>query len=158
MGGKVCSRWKGKTLMGVVNKLLKTKSLLTSLSNVLPYQVNFPTNNFNFHWRWRWWDWIQAIFLNLFYFTHLFIQNFSPFGHPIRIYHSNNLFVHENYFELATICCINESFLAWKTLIGSQKRNKWVVGLINTVFSRIVSADSILFWGWKMCFRIMAIF
>ena len=21
------------------------------------------------HWRWRWWDWIQTIFLNLFYFT-----------------------------------------------------------------------------------------
>ena len=37
MGGKVCSRCKGKTLLGVVNKLLKTKSLLASLSNVLPY-------------------------------------------------------------------------------------------------------------------------
>ena len=32
-------------------------------------QVNFPANNLNFYWRWRWWDWIQAIFLNLFYFT-----------------------------------------------------------------------------------------
>ena len=32
-------------------------------------QVNFPANNLNFHWRWRWWNWIQAIFLNLFYFT-----------------------------------------------------------------------------------------
>ena len=32
-------------------------------------QVNFPANNLNFHWRWRWWDWIQAIFLNLFYFN-----------------------------------------------------------------------------------------
>ena len=32
-------------------------------------QVNFPDNNLNFHWRWRWWDWIQAIFLKLFYFT-----------------------------------------------------------------------------------------
>ena len=32
MGGKVCSRRKGKTLLGVVNKLLKTKSLLTSPS------------------------------------------------------------------------------------------------------------------------------
>ena len=35
MGGKVCS--KGKTLLGIVNKLLKAKSLLTSPSNVLPY-------------------------------------------------------------------------------------------------------------------------
>ena len=36
-GGKVCLRCKGKTLLGVVNKLLKTKSLLTSPTNVLPY-------------------------------------------------------------------------------------------------------------------------
>ena len=29
-------------------------------------QVNFPTNHLYFHW--RWWDWIQAIYLNIFYF------------------------------------------------------------------------------------------
>ena len=39
MGGKVCLRCKGKTLLGVVNKLLKTKSLLTSPSNVQPYYI-----------------------------------------------------------------------------------------------------------------------
>ena len=39
MGGKVCLRCKGKTLLGVVNKLLKTKSLLTSPSNVLPLHL-----------------------------------------------------------------------------------------------------------------------
>ena len=39
MGGKVCLRFKGKTLLGLVNKLLKTKSLLTSPSNVLPYYL-----------------------------------------------------------------------------------------------------------------------
>ena len=37
MGGKVCLMCEGKTLLGIVNKLLKTKSLLTSPSNVLPY-------------------------------------------------------------------------------------------------------------------------
>ena len=37
MAGKVCLRWKGKTLMGIVTKLLKRKSLLTSPSNVLSY-------------------------------------------------------------------------------------------------------------------------
>ena len=31
-------------------------------------QVNFPANNLIFHW--RWWDWIQAIFLDLFYFKY----------------------------------------------------------------------------------------
>ena len=36
MSGKVCLRCKSKTLLGIVNKLLKTKSLLTSPSNVLP--------------------------------------------------------------------------------------------------------------------------
>ena len=39
MGRKVCLRCKGKTLLGVVNKLLNTKSLLTSPSNVLPYYL-----------------------------------------------------------------------------------------------------------------------
>ena len=29
----------------------------------------FPVNNLIFHWRWSWWDQIQAIFLNLFYFS-----------------------------------------------------------------------------------------
>ena len=37
MDGKICLRCKGKTLLGVDNKLLKTKTLLTSPSTVLPY-------------------------------------------------------------------------------------------------------------------------
>ena len=36
MCGKVWLRCKGKTLLGVVDKFLKTKSLLTSPYNVLP--------------------------------------------------------------------------------------------------------------------------
>jgi hypothetical protein len=39
MGGKVCLRCEGKTLLGIVNKLLKAKSLSTSPSNVLPYYL-----------------------------------------------------------------------------------------------------------------------
>ena len=44
MGGKVCLRCKGKTLLGIVNKLLKTKNLLTSPRNVLPLHLKqtFP--------------------------------------------------------------------------------------------------------------------
>ena len=38
-GGKVCLKCKCKTLLGVVDKLLKTKFLLTSPSNVLPYYL-----------------------------------------------------------------------------------------------------------------------
>ena len=46
MGGKVCLRCEGKTLPGVVNKFLKTKSLLTSPNNVLPYYVAGSKNYF----------------------------------------------------------------------------------------------------------------
>jgi len=55
IGGKVNFKGKGKTLLGAVNKILKTKSFLTSPSNVLPYypQANFPFNDFNFHRRQR---------------------------------------------------------------------------------------------------------
>ena len=63
MGGKVCLRCKGKTLLGVVNKKFID---ITQQCFVLLSQVNFPANNLNFHW--RWWDRIQATFWNLFYF------------------------------------------------------------------------------------------
>ena len=49
MGGKVCLRHKGKTLLGVVNKLFVFKSLLTTLSNVFPLhfkQVFLPIFEF----------------------------------------------------------------------------------------------------------------
>ena len=36
---KVCMKCKDKTLLGVVNKLLKTKKMFTSPSNVFPYYL-----------------------------------------------------------------------------------------------------------------------
>ena len=39
MGGKFCLRFKGKTLLGIVNKLYTIKSLLTTLNNVLPLHL-----------------------------------------------------------------------------------------------------------------------
>ena len=62
MGGKVCLRVKVKTLLGIVNKLVVFKSLLTTPSNVLPLHLKqtFLANNLNFHW--RWWNQIQATF------------------------------------------------------------------------------------------------
>ena len=49
IGGKICLRCKCETLLGVVNKLLKTKSLLMTPCNVLPVmsQANFPDHNLN---------------------------------------------------------------------------------------------------------------
>ena len=70
MGGKTCWRCKCKTLLGIVNKLLKTKCVLTSPSKVFPSEI----------FCWRWWDPIQAIFLNLFYFwkkLHLALGNLA---------------------------------------------------------------------------------
>ena len=51
MGGKVCLRCKGKTLLGVVNKLLKTKKILDITQQCLALlpKVIFPVNNLNFH-------------------------------------------------------------------------------------------------------------
>ena len=56
MGGKVCC-------------FLYSKVCWQHPAMVCLY--TFPAHNSNFHWRWRWWDWIQAIFLNLFYFTYV---------------------------------------------------------------------------------------
>ena len=50
MGGKVCLRCKGKALLGVVKKVLKTKMFVEipqQCSALLP-EVNFPAINLNF--------------------------------------------------------------------------------------------------------------
>ena len=47
MGGKVCLRCKGKTLLGIVNKLFVFKSLLKTSSNVLPLHLSRPWFEFS---------------------------------------------------------------------------------------------------------------
>ena len=50
MGGKVCLRCKGKTLLGAVNKLMKNKKFVDipqQCFSLLP-QLSFP-DNLNFH-------------------------------------------------------------------------------------------------------------
>ena len=47
MSGKVCLKCKGKTLLDIVNKHFKTKSLLTYV--LAYYQVNYPAYNLNFY-------------------------------------------------------------------------------------------------------------
>ena len=50
MSGIVCLKSEGKTLLGVVNKLLKTKSLsITQQCFALLPQMNFPADNLNLH-------------------------------------------------------------------------------------------------------------
>ena len=73
MGGKVCFRCKGKKCWALSTSFLYSKNCWQhpAMFCLLP-QVNFPANELNFHWRRRWWDQIQAIFLNLFYFTVIF--------------------------------------------------------------------------------------
>ena len=50
MGGKVCLRCKGKILLGLVNKLLKTKKNLDNAQKYFAFtpQANFPAHNLNF--------------------------------------------------------------------------------------------------------------
>ena len=50
----------------VLDFLLKKKKVKVVGKNHY-YSTNFPSINLNFHCWWRWWDWIQAIFLNIFY-------------------------------------------------------------------------------------------
>ena len=58
-------------MLSDVNKLFVFKSLLTIAQQCFAFtpQANFTAHNLNFHWRLRWWDQIQAISLNIFYFT-----------------------------------------------------------------------------------------
>jgi len=51
MGRKVCLSCKGKTLLGIFNKLLKTKNFVDISQQGFAFlpQVNFPANNMNFH-------------------------------------------------------------------------------------------------------------
>jgi hypothetical protein len=51
MSRRVCLRCKGKTLLGIVSKLLKNKFFLDNCQQcfaLLP-RVNFPTSNLNFY-------------------------------------------------------------------------------------------------------------
>jgi hypothetical protein len=41
LGGKVCLEWKGRTLLGVVNKLLKTKKFVDITQHCFALQT-FP--------------------------------------------------------------------------------------------------------------------
>ena len=79
IGRKVCLRCKGKTLLAywTLSTNFENKKFVDITQQCFAFlpRVNFPANNLNFHWRWRWWDLIQAIFLNLFYFTYM-LQKF----------------------------------------------------------------------------------
>ena len=76
-------QWKFKLLAGKFTWVVKAKHCWVMSTNFLFSKVcwqhlamfclynscELSPNNLNFHWRWRWWDWIQAIFFNLFYFN-----------------------------------------------------------------------------------------
>ena len=67
IGGKIWLRCKGITLLGLSTNFWKQK--VCWHSPAMFCLITYPANNLNFHWRWRWWDQIQAIVLNLFYYT-----------------------------------------------------------------------------------------
>ena len=53
MGGEVCLRYKGKTLLGVVNKLFCFQKFVDNTQQCFAFtpQANFPAHNLNFHQR-----------------------------------------------------------------------------------------------------------
>ena len=79
MAGKVCLRCKGKTLLGVVKKLLKIKKSVENAQQCFAFahQASFPSHNLNFHWMWRWLNRIQATFEIFFTLLNMFtgVQN-----------------------------------------------------------------------------------
>ena len=116
MDGKVCLRCKGKTLLGVVDKLKKFVDITQQCFALLP-RVNFPGNNLNFYWRCRWWDRIQAIFLNLFYFNPDEAKLWS-----IRVYLVVVLWIFDNtfYIKVKTL----KSLLATKVVVYGARAKK----------------------------------
>ena len=74
MGGKVCLRCKGKTLLLfskvcwhhpamfclITSSKLANKKFVDNAQQCYAFtpQANFSTHNLNFHWNWRWWNWI----------------------------------------------------------------------------------------------------
>ena len=77
MGGKVCLRCKGKTLLG-----WKQKKFVDITQQFSYYPKYFPTNNLNFYL--RWWDRIQAIFLILSFFNTQYLRN-SAIVYPLNM-------------------------------------------------------------------------
>ena len=76
MGGKVCLRHKGKTLLGIVNKLFVFKSLLTTPSNVLPLQKAAAIQMLTTRWRV-----IRSNLLSLLKFSQLYVITTNPTCH-----------------------------------------------------------------------------
>ena len=135
MGRKVCLRRKGKTLLCIVNKLLKTKSQHLAMFCL----YTFPAHNLTFHLRWRWWDQIKTIFSNLFYFS----NTFSPLK-KIPFYSANTMtkshkkflgftgnkqcsrtyVLHFAQIQKPFIEYITEYFSFWRTTLSKKYSNK----------------------------------
>ena len=73
--------WKGvnANIAGCCQQTFEYKKFVDITQKCLDFltQLNFPANNLNFHQ--RCWDWIQAIFLNLFYFKEIYLVSLLLF-------------------------------------------------------------------------------
>ena len=135
MGGKVCLRCKSKTLLVVVNKLLKTKSLLTSLSKVLPYQLTSSD------------QWVR------YFLIHPLFWNIDViYGWPLRRYLRTNLGQYDqcqcpNVWQksLCQGCHFEKtsaSVWGWWKKTWTQKSSPWKVPFIYYV-SNFIAQDLI---------------
>ena len=151
IGGKVYLRWCQQTFC-----FQKFVDITQQCFALLP-QVNFPANNLSFHWRWRWWDRIQAIFLNLFYFTTLTFESGKWQNFPLlRSYY---------WFSIGTVfslprCPLSGEAELWELLLlmrnGNLNKDSWTFDflrtfgkLLNDFWITLITAASIkLFWSW----------
>ena len=101
MDWKVCLRHKGKTFLGIVNKLLKTKRLLTSPSNVLPI-----TSSKLFRQQFRFSLKVKVMESNPSYLLKSFVLQKRPIKLPSDEIRSKLIFVHSTAFApIFTISC-----------------------------------------------------
>ena len=105
-------------------KVLKTKSLLTSSSNVMPSRLKQTFSPITWiHWRWRWWDRIQATFKNLFFF-----QEILTYWRSCGFWRfcSQNLcrFIHFPPIWIETNLCLGTWNLKKQTILSKQVKNK----------------------------------
>ena len=107
--------------MSVVNKHLKTKSLLTTPINVLP--LHLKQTFLPIIWRWRWWDQIQTIFYNSFYFK---VQIFQG-GHSVTYFVSKDLHVYNQILKLQSAKQVNcELQLIWKQPTPLAQKSRYL--------------------------------
>ena len=84
MGGKLCSKCKGKTLLGSCQQTFCFQKFVDNAQQCFAFtpQSNFPAHDLNFHWRWR--RWIESRL-------------------PFKVFFTLNIYLHFCKFRILTL-------------------------------------------------------